>query len=281
MGWCIGFTDVPCSILFSDIVVCFVDPASCFTVCCAWQVKYHEDFEKSKGSFTPTISDPITERVKRNTQDFSDISYRGIQRRVVEMERRRAEEHDQETTTGELIHIGTCTQTGPFIQGVLLHLWHTGFLPQTCVCGAQTLAPSLTMTLLRTISSPGVFTWCQVNDSYAVTVLVLVSCGYTFIFIVEWRRCSCNVDIFYGSVQAQRRSKEHSRSTSAMSGVGDEKSEVSENVDHHTSLYSNGFGVSSFGMNWNCLMCFRFYWIVIIWCQIILGWWNISTILII
>ncbi|KAI2660599.1 Nebulin [Labeo rohita] len=108
-------------------------------------VRYHQDFEKSKGSFTPTISDPVTERVKRNTQDFSDISYRGIQRRVVEMERRRAEEHDQETIT----------------------------------------------------------------------------------------------------VQAQRRSKEHSRSTSAMSGVGDEKSEVSENVDHHASLYSNGFGVSA------------------------------------
>lgn len=67
---------------------------------CAPQVRYHEDFEKNKGSFTPTTSDPVTERVKRNTQDFSDISYRGIQRRVVEMERRRAIEHDQETITG-------------------------------------------------------------------------------------------------------------------------------------------------------------------------------------
>lgn len=64
------------------------------------QVRYHEDFEKNKGSFTPTTSDLVTERVKRNTQDFSDISYRGIQRRVVEMERRRALEHDQETITG-------------------------------------------------------------------------------------------------------------------------------------------------------------------------------------
>ncbi|KAM6892580.1 nebulin-like, partial [Xenentodon cancila] len=62
-------------------------------------VRYHEEFEKSKGSFTPTTSDPVTERVKKNTQDFSDISYRGIQRRVVEMERRRAIEHDQETVT--------------------------------------------------------------------------------------------------------------------------------------------------------------------------------------
>lgn len=66
----------------------------------ALQVRYHEDFEKSKGSFTPTISDPVTERVKKNTQDFSDINYRGIQRRVVEMERRRAIEHDQETIAG-------------------------------------------------------------------------------------------------------------------------------------------------------------------------------------
>lgn len=73
-------------------------------LCCFYQVKYHQDFEKSKGSFTPTISDPVTERVKRNTQDFSDINYRGIQRRVVEMERRRAEEHDQETITGQLTH---------------------------------------------------------------------------------------------------------------------------------------------------------------------------------
>lgn len=63
-------------------------------------MRYHEDFEKSKGSFTPTTSDPVTERVKKNTQDFSDINYRGIQRRVVEMERRRAIEHDQETITG-------------------------------------------------------------------------------------------------------------------------------------------------------------------------------------
>ncbi|XP_042334160.1 nebulin isoform X3 [Sceloporus undulatus] len=58
-------------------------------------VKYHEDFEKSKGSFTPVVTDPITERVKKNMQDFSDINYRGIQRRVVEMEQKRID-HDQE-----------------------------------------------------------------------------------------------------------------------------------------------------------------------------------------
>lgn len=68
------------------------------------QVRYHEDFEKSKGSFTSTTTDPVTDRVKKNTQDFSDINYKGIQRRVVEMERRRAVEHDQETITGTTTH---------------------------------------------------------------------------------------------------------------------------------------------------------------------------------
>lgn len=63
-------------------------------------MKYHEDFEKSKGSFTPVVTDPITERVKKNMQDFSDISYRGIQRRVVEMERKRVDQ-DQENLTGK------------------------------------------------------------------------------------------------------------------------------------------------------------------------------------
>ncbi|MEQ2187356.1 hypothetical protein GOODEAATRI_003895, partial [Goodea atripinnis] len=75
-------------------------------------VKYHEDFEKSKGSFTPTTSDPVTERVKKNMQDFSDISYRGIQRRVVEMERRRAMEHDQETITGFLFWLSLSSKEG-------------------------------------------------------------------------------------------------------------------------------------------------------------------------
>uniref|UniRef100_A0A4W6DPW1 Nebulin n=1 Tax=Lates calcarifer TaxID=8187 RepID=A0A4W6DPW1_LATCA len=141
-------------------------------------VRYHEDFEKSKGSFTPTTSDPVTERVKRNTQDFSDISYRGIQRRVVEMERRRAMEHDQETITD-------------------LRVWRT---------------------------NPGsVFDYDPAEDNIQSRSLHMMS------------------------VQAQRRSKEHSRSTSALSGMADEKSEVSQDADHHMSLYSNGFMASSMG----------------------------------
>jgi len=141
-------------------------------------VRYHEDFEKNKGSFTPTTSDPVTDRVKKNTQDFSDISYRGIQRRVVEMERRRAIEHDQETITD-------------------LRVWRT---------------------------NPGsVFDYDPAEDNIQSRSLHMMS------------------------VQAQRRSKEHSRSTSALSGMADEKSEMSQDGDHHMSLYSNGFGASSMG----------------------------------
>ncbi|XP_048095566.1 nebulin isoform X15 [Alosa alosa] len=142
-------------------------------------VRYHQDFEKSKGSFTPTVSDPVTERVKKNTQDFSDINYRGIQRRVVEMERRRAEEHDQETITD-------------------LRVWRT---------------------------NPGsVFDYDPAEDNIQSRSLHMMS------------------------VQAQRRSKEHSRSTSAMSGgMGEERSELSGEQDQHMSLYSNNIAASSIG----------------------------------
>lgn len=73
-----------------------------------FQVKYHEDFEKHKGCFTPVVTDPITERVKKNTQDFSDINYRGIQRKVVEMEQKRNDQ-DQETITGDWVLRGDIT----------------------------------------------------------------------------------------------------------------------------------------------------------------------------
>lgn len=79
-------------------------------------MKYHEEFEKSKGTFTPVVTDPITERVKKNMQDFSDISYRGIQRRVVEMEQKRVDQ-DQETLTGK--------QNLGFITIQVLHLHKT------------------------------------------------------------------------------------------------------------------------------------------------------------
>ncbi|XP_053326911.1 nebulin isoform X4 [Spea bombifrons] len=132
-------------------------------------VKYHEDFEKQKGSFTPVVSDPITERVKKNMIDFSDINYRGIQRKVVEMERKRSDQ-DQDATD--------------------LRVWRT---------------------------NPGsVFDYDPAEDNIQSRSLHMLS------------------------VQA-RRSREHSRSASALSlSAGDEKSEVSEAADHHHSYYSNG-----------------------------------------
>uniref|UniRef100_A0A2K6UMB1 Nebulin n=1 Tax=Saimiri boliviensis boliviensis TaxID=39432 RepID=A0A2K6UMB1_SAIBB len=134
-------------------------------------VKYHEDFEKHKGSFTPVVTDPITERVKKNMQDFSDINYRGIQRKVVEMEQKRNDQ-DQETLTG-------------------LRVWRT---------------------------NPGsVFDYDPAEDNIQSRSLHMIN------------------------VQAQRRSREQSRSASALSiSGGEEKSEHSEAPDHHLSTYSDG-----------------------------------------
>nr|DBA19737.1 TPA: hypothetical protein GDO54_015520 [Pyxicephalus adspersus] len=132
-------------------------------------VKYHEDFEKQKGMFTPVVTDPITERVKKNTIDLSDINYRGIQRKVVEIERKRIEQ-DQDVSD--------------------LKVWRT---------------------------NPGsVFDYDPAEDNIQSRSLHMLS------------------------VQA-RRSREHSRSASALSlSAGDEKSELSEAADHHHSYYSNG-----------------------------------------
>nr|XP_045724824.1 nebulin isoform X3 [Mirounga angustirostris] len=134
-------------------------------------VKYHEDFEKHKGCFTPVVTDPITERVKKNTQDFSDINYRGIQRKVVEMEQKRNDQ-DQETITG-------------------FRVWRT---------------------------NPGsVFDYDPAEDNIQSRSLHMIN------------------------AQAQRRSREHSRSASALSvSGGEDKSEHSEAADQRLSTYSDG-----------------------------------------
>ncbi|XP_035582548.1 nebulin [Zalophus californianus] len=134
-------------------------------------VKYHEDFEKHKGCFTPVVTDPITERVKKNTQDFSDINYRGIQRKVVEMEQKRNDQ-DQETITG-------------------FRVWRT---------------------------NPGsVFDYDPAEDNIQSRSLHMIN------------------------AQAQRRSREHSRSASALSvSGGEDKSEHSEAADQRLSTYSEG-----------------------------------------
>lgn len=54
-----------------------------------FQVRYHEDFEKTRGKgFTPVLDDPNFERVRRNTQVSSEAAYKGVHPHVVEMDRR-------------------------------------------------------------------------------------------------------------------------------------------------------------------------------------------------
>lgn len=52
-------------------------------------VKYHADFEKSKGKFTQVADDPETLRIKQNTRIISNVSYHGELQKKAEMEQRR------------------------------------------------------------------------------------------------------------------------------------------------------------------------------------------------
>ncbi|XP_049313266.1 LIM and SH3 domain protein Lasp isoform X6 [Bactrocera dorsalis] len=52
-------------------------------------VKYHEDFEKSKGKFTQVADDPETLRIKQNTKIISNIAYHGDLEKKAAMEKQR------------------------------------------------------------------------------------------------------------------------------------------------------------------------------------------------
>ena len=76
------------------------------------------------------------------------------------------------------------------------------------------------------------------------------TCIYTCIFMCASpykTKTRIGSHCFLLAVQAQRRSREHSRSASALSlSGGDEKSEPSDGVDQHLSYYSNeGFFATS------------------------------------
>ncbi|KAJ8958770.1 hypothetical protein NQ314_006369 [Rhamnusium bicolor] len=60
-------------------------------------VKYHADFEKSKGKFTQVADDPETLRIKQNTKIISNVAYHGDLLRKAEMEQRR---HVNENANG-------------------------------------------------------------------------------------------------------------------------------------------------------------------------------------
>lgn len=52
-------------------------------------VKYHADFEKSKGKFTQVADDPEILRIKQNSKIISNVAYHGELQRKAEMEQKR------------------------------------------------------------------------------------------------------------------------------------------------------------------------------------------------
>lgn len=52
-------------------------------------VKYHADFEKSKGKFTQVADDPETLRIKQNTKIISNVAYHGELEKKAAMEQKR------------------------------------------------------------------------------------------------------------------------------------------------------------------------------------------------
>ncbi|XP_048488477.1 LIM and SH3 domain protein Lasp isoform X2 [Plutella xylostella] len=52
-------------------------------------VKYHADFERSKGKFTQVADDPETLRIKANTKIISNVAYHGDLEKKAHMERQR------------------------------------------------------------------------------------------------------------------------------------------------------------------------------------------------
>lgn len=52
-------------------------------------VKYHEDFEKTKGKFTQVADDPETLRIKANSKNISNVAYHGELEKKAVMERLR------------------------------------------------------------------------------------------------------------------------------------------------------------------------------------------------
>lgn len=53
------------------------------------QVKYHEDFEKSKGKLTQVADDPETVRIRNTHKIISNVAYHGDLEKKQEMEKKR------------------------------------------------------------------------------------------------------------------------------------------------------------------------------------------------
>ncbi|KAK4884303.1 hypothetical protein RN001_000574 [Aquatica leii] len=62
-------------------------------------VRYHEDFEKSKGKFTQVADDPETLRIKQNSKIISNVAYHGeLQKKAVMEQKRTINENGYKTT---------------------------------------------------------------------------------------------------------------------------------------------------------------------------------------
>lgn len=94
--------------------------------------------------------------------------------------------------------------------------------------------------LLTTTTSMGRVLWLFLQNMYAHIYVCVHMCIFMCVSLYKtkpWIGSYCCLL----AVQAQRRSREHSRSASALSlSGGDEKSEPSDGADQHLSYYSNG-----------------------------------------
>ncbi len=61
-----------------------------FYECLLLQIKYHEDFEKMKGTKLTVVDDPEIMRHKQNAQIVSNVEYHGLRDKQVEQERKRS-----------------------------------------------------------------------------------------------------------------------------------------------------------------------------------------------
>ncbi|KAJ8872293.1 hypothetical protein PR048_025896 [Dryococelus australis] len=65
-------------------------------------VKYHADFEKSKGKFTQVVDDPELLRIKQNTKIISNVAYHGDLEKKAAMEQKRGIASDNDNTNENL-----------------------------------------------------------------------------------------------------------------------------------------------------------------------------------
>ena len=78
-------------------------------------VKYHADFEKSKGKFTQVADDPETLRIKQNSKLISNVAYHGELQRKAEMEQRRSLNENGYKDTVDQKNANSMPNTQPFV----------------------------------------------------------------------------------------------------------------------------------------------------------------------